>query len=125
VPSHGKVPLDGFVMMKCKCGLCPVQAKSACAQPKIKRVIKMRASMKGSEMADGSMSFTQEQMEQMQQMGSKPEELPGPYCSTGVSACKDLDMSKGCICHTCEVHKKYSLASAKPVEHFCFNGWAS
>lgn len=123
--SLGKVPLDGFVMMKCKCGLCPVQAESTCAKPKIKMVIKMRANMKDSENADGSMKFTQEQMAQMKEMGSKPEELPGPYCSIGVAACKDLDISQTCICHTCEVHKKFNLASAKPVEHFCFNGWAS
>ena len=120
-----KVPLDGFVMMKCICGMCPVQAESACAKPKIQKVIEMRDSMKGSEMPDGSMNLTQEQMKQMEMMKSKPEAMPGPYCSIGVSACKDLDMSKGCICHQCEVHKKYSLAAGKPVEHFCFNGTAT
>jgi len=120
-----KVPLDKFVMMKCICGLCPVQAESACAKPKIQRVIAMRTSVKESENLTGSMSSAQGLMEQMEQMKSKPEEMPGPYCSIGVSACKDLDMGKGCICHQCEVHKKYSLATGKPIEHFCFNGQAT
>lgn len=126
MPLFGKkVPLDEFAMMKCICGMCPVQAESACAKPKIQRMMETRASMKDSKMPDGSMSLTQEQMEKMKQMESKPEELPGPYCSIGVSACKDLDNSKGCICPQCEVYKKYSLAAGKPVEHFCFNGRAA
>jgi len=34
-----KVPLNNDVMMKCLCGMCPVQAQSACSQPKIKMPI--------------------------------------------------------------------------------------
>lgn len=33
--SQPKVMLSYDVMMKCQCGMCPVQAYSACAKPKI------------------------------------------------------------------------------------------
>ena len=114
-----KVPLNEFAMMNCKCGVCPVQAGSSCAKPKITRVISMRVNMRGNK---DTKKLGQEQMEQMK---SKPEELPGPYCSIGVSACNDLDNSKACICNQCEVYKKFSLSSARPFEHFCFNGRAA
>jgi hypothetical protein len=119
-----RVPLDDFVMMNCICGMCPVQAESSCAKPKIERVMEMRASVgtKGSEMSADARAHAKEKMEQMK---SKPESMPGPYCSIGVSACKDLDNSKGCICNQCKVYEKYNVASGLPVEHFCFNGRAA
>jgi hypothetical protein len=81
----------------------------------------MRANMGmkgGSGMPGMSMSLAQGQMTPMK---PKPEELPGPFCSIGVAACKDLDNSKACICNQCQVYKDFSLAAGKPVEHFCFN----
>lgn len=116
-----KVPLNVDVAMKCMCGMCPVQGASPCAAPKIKMMMTMRAKMGtgGSGMPAGSMSATQGSMEEMKMPA--PEELPGPYCSIGIAACKDLDKSKACICNTCQVYKDYSLAAGKPVEHFCFN----
>ena len=116
-----KVPLNNDVMMKCMCGMCPVQAGSACSTPKIKMMMDMRANMGmkgGSGMPGMSMSLAQGQMTPMK---PKPEELPGPFCSIGVAACKDLDNSKACICNQCQVYKDFSLAAGKPVEHFCFN----
>jgi hypothetical protein len=118
--EKAKDPLSNDVIMKCMCGMCPVQAESACSKPKLKMMMEMRSNMgmKGSGMPAGSMSLAQEQMEQMK---PKPEEMPGPFCSIGVAACKDLDNSKACICNQCQVYKDFNLVAGKPVEHYCFN----
>lgn len=121
--KEGKVPLNNDVMMKCMCGMCPVQAASACSMPKLKMMMEMRAGMGGmkeSGMPAGAMSVAQGEVGQMKM--PKPEELPGPFCSIGVASCKDLDRNKACICNQCQVYKDFSLAAGKPVEHFCFNG---
>ena len=83
----------------------------------------MRASMgmQGSGMPGMSMSIAQGQMGEMK---PKPEELPGPFCSMGVASCKDLDNNKAYICNKIQVFKDFSLATSRPVEHFCFNGKA-
>jgi len=96
--------------------MCPVQAQSACSQPKIKMMMDMRA--KSSEM--NAMSS---QMDEIKT--PSPDQLPGPYCSIGKAACNDLDPNKACICNTCQVYKQFSLSSGKPVEYFCFNGKAT
>ncbi|TFH23925.1 DUF2769 domain-containing protein, partial [Candidatus Bathyarchaeota archaeon] len=80
-------------MMKCMCGMCPVQAESECSKPKLKMMMDMRNNM--SKMTEG----------QMGKMDPKPEMLPGPYCSIGLALCKDLDSNKACICRTCQVYK--------------------
>ena len=118
--QEGKVPLNNDVMMKCMCGMCPVQAESACSRPKIKSMMDMRGSMgmKGSGMPGMSMNLAQSPMGEKE---TKPEEMPGPFCSIGVAACKDLDNSKACICNQCQVYKDFSLMEGRPVEHFCFN----
>jgi hypothetical protein len=108
--KEGKVPLNNDVMMKCMCGMCPVQAESACSMPKLKMMMEMRNNM--MKMPSG----------QMEKMDPKPENLPGPYCSIGVATCKDLNADKACICRTCQVYKDFSLTAGKPVEHYCFNG---
>lgn len=126
LPLFGsKVPLNKDVVMKCMCGMCPVQAESACSKPKLKMMMDMRASMgmKGSEMPAGSMSAMQSEMSEMKM--PSPDQLAGPYCSISKAACNDLDMNKACICNTCQVYKEYKLSSGKPVEHFCFNGKAT
>ena len=116
-----KVPLNNDVVMKCMCGMCPVQAQSTCSVPKLKMMMDMRSiiDMKGSDMPAGSMSAMPNQMGEMKM--PKPEELAGPFCSIGKAACTDLDSNKACICNTCQVYKEYSLVSGKPIEHFCFN----
>ena len=118
--KEGKVSLNNDVIMKCMCGMCPVQAQSACSMPKLKMMMEMRSNMgmKELEMPAGSMSASQGPMGEMKH---KPEDLPGPFCSIGVAACNDLDRNKACICRTCQVYKDFSLASGKPVEHYCFN----
>ncbi len=123
--KEGKVPLNNDTMLKCMCGMCPVQAQSTCSQPKIKKMMDMKSSMgmKGSETTSPGMSMGLTQ-ERMGTMMPKPEELPGPYCSMGVAVCKDLDNNKACICSQCQVFKGYNLSAGRPVEHFCFNGKA-
>ena len=122
--EEGKVPLNNDVMMKCMCGTCPVQAESACSRPKIKMMMEMQASMsqpKG-EMGSGiPMSMAQSPMENMKM---NPDELPGPYCASGLASCTDLDTNKACICRTCQVYKEYNLNQARPTEHYCFNNKA-
>jgi hypothetical protein len=118
--EEGKVPLNNDVMMKCMCGMCPVQVQSACTQPKLKMMMDMRGKMgmQSSGMPAGSMSMMPGQLGQMK---PKTEDLPGPYCSIGKAACNDLDKSKACICNQCQVYKDFSLMAGKPVEHYCFN----
>jgi hypothetical protein len=119
-----KVPLNNDVMMKCMCGMCPVQAQSACSAPKLKMMMDMRArmGMKSGGMPGGAMSAMPSQMGEMKM--PSPDQLPGPFCSIGKAACDDLDRTKACICNTCQVYKEYNLAAGKPVEHYCFNGRA-
>jgi hypothetical protein len=124
--KENKVPLNGDVMSKCRCGSCPVQAESACSRPKLEKMMKAMASMSAESSGTGasgmSMSLAQSTM---QKMDMKSEEMPGIYCSIGKAACNDLAANKGCICATCQVYKDYSLMNGKPVEHFCFNGNAT
>ncbi len=119
--EEAKVPLNNDVMMKCICQACPVQTKSACTRPKIKKMMDMKASMQGSQMPSSGMGMSAA-LGQMAPMKPKPEEMPGPYCSIGVAACKDLNSGKSCICPQCQVYMDYSLKATRPVEHFCFNG---
>jgi len=113
--SKGKVPLNEDVIMKCQCGMCPVQANSECAKPKIMLGMEMKKKMTPEMMK----SMT---MEQKAAMMPKPEDMPGPYCAIGVAACKDLDFSKMCICPGCQVFKEYDLMNAKPMGTYCKNG---
>lgn len=119
--SSSKVPLNNDVANKCMCGSCPVQAESACARPKIKNMLKMRATLNQPKETMGSgmpMSMAQTPM---QEMKMNPDELAGPYCATGMASCRDLDMNKACICRSCQVYKEYNLSQARPTEHYCFN----
>jgi len=115
--TESKVPLTPDVMMKCKCGMCPVQANSACAKPKIMASMEMMKKM-APEMIK---SLTQEQVSMMM---PKEDDMPGPYCANGVAACKDLDFSKMCICTSCQVFKDFNLMKGKPVGYFCRDGKA-
>jgi hypothetical protein len=113
--KKGKVPLNDDVIMKCQCGMCPVQANSECSKPKIMVRMEMMKKMAPEMMKNMT-------MEQKAAMMPKPEEMPGPYCATGVAACKDLDYTKMCICSGCQVFKDYDLMNAKPMAYFCKNG---
>ena len=118
-----KVELNKDVLTKCQCSKCPVQTESACSRPKIQKAMDLISKMapSGTEMPAGSMSM---QANPPEMEMPKPDELPGPYCSIGVAACKDLNVSKACICGTCQVYKDFNLSSGTPAEHFCFNGRA-
>ncbi len=120
-----KVPLNNDVVMKCMCGMCPVQAQSSCSTPKLKLMMDMKANMgmKNTEMPAGSMSAMPNQMGEMKM--PSPDKLAGPYCSISKAACNDLDRNKACICNTCQVYNEYNLTGGKPIEHFCFNGKAT
>ena len=117
-----KVPLNSETLMKCQCSKCPVQAGSACSMPKIQKAMDMISGTTDSqeEMGGmgGEMALQANPPEQMSM--PKEEELPGPYCSIGVAACKDLDRNKACICSTCQVYADFDLSEGKPVEHYCF-----
>lgn len=97
------VPFIGENISRCKCPQCPVQADSPCAQDKIKS--------------------SKEAMEYMP-AGDIPKSryIPGVYCSTGKSQCKDLNFEKQCICGSCEVWKEYNLGKAYSNNHFCQHG---
>jgi hypothetical protein len=95
LPIFGqKVPLNSDVVMKCMCGMCPVQAQSACSKPKIKMMMDMREGMgrKSSEMPEGSVSAMQSEMSEMKMPSS--DQLAGPYCSISKAVCNDLDRNK-------------------------------
>lgn len=96
--KDSKVPLTPDVIMKCKCGMCPVQAKSECAKPKIMMQMEMMKKMTPEMMKDKT-------KEQIAMMMPKMEDMPGPYCSIGTAMCKDLDYTQVCMCATCQVFK--------------------
>ena len=116
--KDSKVPLDEDVIMKCQCGMCPVQANSECAKPKIM----MRTEMMKKMTPEMTKDMT---MEQKAAMMPKPEDMPGPYCANGVAVCKDFDLSKMCICSGCQVFKDFNLNKAKPNIYFCKDGKAT
>ena len=115
--KEGKVQFSPEAIIKCRCGVCPVQFHSVCAQPK---------RMTRSKFVD---AVTPEMMqgmtrEQISNMLPDVNNLPGPYCATGVSACKDFDFSKMCLCSACQLFKDLSLLKGKPTSYFCKGGRA-
>jgi hypothetical protein len=130
--TEPKVLLTYDVMMKCKCGVCPVQANSACAKPKIMardEMMKNPSSEIKRIMTPGMMQnlemMKNTPREQIATMMPKVEDMPGPYCANGVAVCKDLDFSKTCICSGCQVFKDFSLMKGKPMSYFCKDGKAT
>ena len=86
-------------LQKCICPECPVQSKSLCADEKIANMIE-----KGI----------------MQEKNiSKPQKIPGMYCISGKSKCKDFDSEQACQCSGCDIWKKYKLGERKPSEYYC------
>jgi hypothetical protein len=151
--TEPKVLLSYDVMMKCKCGVCPVQAESECAKPKIKARSEMlqntvsnvmtpemmqNVEMMSNMTPERMMSMSREEMQKMsdEMMKNMPkkqvdmpmpkaEDMPGPYCANGVAVCKDLDFSKMCICSGCQVFKDFNLNKGKPKSYFCKDGKAT
>jgi hypothetical protein len=86
-------------LQKCICPECPVQSKSQCADEKIENMI---------------------EKELMQEENiSNPQEIPGLYCVTGKSECKDFDSEQSCQCSGCDIWKEYKLGEGEPGEYFC------
>ncbi len=96
-----KVPFTGAEVGLCMCPKCPVQAASACAKGKVSAI---ESALKKSPLMR--------------------EDIPGVYCSTGKATCQDLDPKKACMCGTCSVFMKYSLANGTPVGYYCRDGSA-
>lgn len=80
----------------CQCTNCPVQAGSAC-------VVGKKQAMQGMRETPA------------------PADVPGVYCAQGTASCGDLDLSKRCVCPTCDVWQQNGLASYK----YCQNGDAA
>lgn len=99
-----KIPYNNSNFERCKCSQCPVQADSTCAQ-------NMLNNLKG-------------EIELRKGMAPEPKQVPGVYCSTGESMCKDLNPNKQCMCKTCTVWEEYCLQNAKPMMYFCNIGKA-
>jgi hypothetical protein len=97
-----KVPYTQENAMLCMCSKCPVQAESMCFKEKMEKI------------------------QAMLQSGIMPpsEDLPGLYCSSGVAACTDIDVTRMCLCSDCPVWAKYHLADGMPMEDFCRDGKA-
>jgi hypothetical protein len=101
-----KVPYTQENATMCICTRCPVQTDSTCAREKIKLMEAMMA--KG--MPQGMMP--------------PPADLPGLYCATGVATCKDLDLTRMCICAGCPVWEKCKLGDGTPRSYYCRDGKA-
>jgi hypothetical protein len=107
VPAAEKVPYTQENAILCICTKCPTQAESICAGTKVREMEEMMA--KG--MPEGMMP--------------PPADLPGLYCSTGAATCKDLDLTKMCICTGCPVWDKCNLSDGQPMGYFCRDGKAT
>jgi hypothetical protein len=94
-----KVPFTTAEVGSCMCPKCPVQAASACVKGK---VLGIQGALKKNPL--------------------QRADIPGAYCSTGTATCRDLDPSKSCVCGTCSVFTKYSLAGGTPVGYYCRDG---
>ncbi len=114
---HKKVQFSLEALIKCRCGICPVQFNSSCSSTK-----KMtRNKIIEAVTPELIKSMTKEQIASML---PKVDDVPGPYCATGVAPCKDLNFSKICFCNDCQVFKEKHLTTCKPTNYFCKDGKA-
>ncbi len=86
---------------RCVCPRCGVQANSSCAREK---AANLPAALKNGR--------------------PSPEDVPGAYCATGMASCPGLDLSRTCICGSCQVFKDYRLGAGEPAGYYCQNGFA-
>ena len=93
-----KVPFDSKGADECICNQCPVQIRSVCSREKDK-------ANKGVKVP-------------------KPQDTARLYCSSGKASCNDLELKQMCICGSCNVWHRHTLAKAKPTLHFCRDGAA-
>jgi hypothetical protein len=97
------VPYTITNIERCKCLLCPVQARSSCAQEKIGNLKNEMDNLPENEVP-------------------APQKVPGVYCSSGEANCTDLDPNEQCMCKTCAVWIEYDLETETPMFYFCDNG---
>src|ERR1035437_5620871 len=100
-----KVPYTGSNIKRCRCPQCFVQANSKCVKEKF-----------------SGLKNELESLEEVEVL--EPQKVPGIYCSTGITTCKDLDFNKQCICYTCPVWDSYELENSKTIIYFCNKGEA-
>ncbi|MBE0480108.1 MAG: DUF2769 domain-containing protein [Dehalococcoidia bacterium] len=101
--TGSKVPFTRENVMKCLCGICPVQTESQCVEESVRKL--------GGSIAESP--------------NLSPENVPGLYCSSGTANCPDIDPGKPCVCAGCGVYNGYALGCGPPVHHFCLNGGSS
>jgi len=101
-----KVPFTMDNIEKCICGKCPVQKEGECSKKKMEMMMKMKSNP------------------DMANMMPKSEDVQGLYCSSGVAACEDIDMSKMCICGNCPLWEECDLSNGKPMGYYCRDGEA-
>jgi hypothetical protein len=94
-----RVPFAASNMAKCKCPGCPVQWGSRC----------VAGQAAGLNVALKKQSLSHEQ-------------IPGLYCSAGVSSCTDIFIERGCLCGECPVYFEYELKTGRPLGHYCSGG---
>ena len=99
-----KVAFTPENMKKCICDYCPVQTKSECAKA---------SSDKAEKAVNGDEATL-----------SRPEEIPCLYCSSGRSACGDLDYKEMCICGQCPVWMEQNLVGSNFTGYYCRDGRA-
>ncbi|MBI4295515.1 MAG: DUF2769 domain-containing protein [Chloroflexi bacterium] len=96
-----KVPFNKKTVSKCMCPDCPVQTESSCVSSKMSKI-----------------------KDALARDPLKQEDIPGVYCATGLAACKDIDLSKDCICGSCAVFSDYNLGIGQPQGYYCRDGAA-
>ncbi|MFZ5998285.1 MAG: DUF2769 domain-containing protein [Nitrospirota bacterium] len=102
VAVESKVPFTVDNVVKCQCPKCPVQGNSQCAK---KLILNIQNTLKKESI--------------------QPQEIPGLYCSSGISLCGDLNYRNACICGTCSIfNEEYDLAAYGPAGFFCKGGRA-
>ena len=94
-----KVPFILENIDKCVCAECSVQINSKCSIEKREKV-------------------------EAEKVVPKPKDIPKLYCSSGVTTCKDLDDNQTCICSSCPVWNKFTLAKSKRTGYYCLDGEA-
>ncbi|BBL62089.1 MAG: DUF2769 domain-containing protein [Methanobrevibacter arboriphilus] len=90
-------------LQKCQCPKCMVQDKSECAQKGFKMLPQII-----EEMNKGNMP--------------NPKEIPGIYCATGTTLCKDLNYDETCNCINCQIYFENKLNEKEPGQYYCQNG---
>lgn len=88
---------------KCICLECPVQSESECIEGKRRIMLEIAYS------SESGMYF-------------EPDRVPGLYCATGKSPCKDMKTSANCICEKCPIWNENELYQYDPGQFFCIKG---